>query len=51
MKYYIKSKFFKIKEDFWVKNEYGEEEFFIDNKFLTFGLQFDIKKIIKLFTL
>ena len=44
MKYYIKSKFFKIKEDFWVKNEYGEEEFFIDNKFLTFGLQFDIKK-------
>ena len=44
MKYYIKSKFFKIKEDFWVKNEYGEEVFFVDNKFLTFGLQFDIKK-------
>lgn len=44
MRYYMKSKFFKIKEDFWIKNEYGEDVYFVDNKFLTFGLQFDILK-------
>ena len=44
MRYYMKSKLFKIKEDFWIKNEYDEEVYFVDNKFLTFGVQFDIKK-------
>ncbi|MEG2364818.1 MAG: hypothetical protein RR904_05780 [Bacilli bacterium] len=44
MRYYMKSKFLKIKEDFWIKNEYDEEAYFVDNKFLTFGLQFDISK-------
>lgn len=44
MKYYMKSKFFTIKEDFWIKNEYGEDVFFVDTKFLTLGLQFDIIK-------
>lgn len=44
MKYYMKSKLFKIKEDFWIKNQYDEDVYFIDNKFLTFGLQFDILK-------
>ena len=44
MKYYMKSKFFTIKEDFWIKNEYGEDIFFVDTKFLTLGLQFDIIK-------
>ena len=44
MKYYMKSKFFTIKEDFWIKNEYGEDVFFVDTKFLTLGLQFYIIK-------
>ena len=44
MRYYMKSKFFTIKEDFWIKNEYGEDVFFVDTKFLTLGLQFDIIK-------
>lgn len=44
MKYYMRSKFFSIKEDFWIKNQYGEEVYFVDNKFLTIGLQFDILK-------
>lgn len=44
MKYYMKSKLFKIKEDFWIKNEYEEDAFFIDKKFLSLGLQFDIIK-------
>lgn len=44
MRYYMKSKFFKLKEDFWIKNEYGEEVYFVDNKFMTLGLQFDISK-------
>ena len=44
MRYYMKSKFFKIKEDFWIKNEHDENVFFVDNKFLTFGLQFNISK-------
>ena len=44
MKYYMKSKVFKLKEDFWIKNQYEEDTFFVDNKFLTFGLQFDIQK-------
>ena len=44
MKYYMKSKFFAIKEDFWIKNEYGEDTFFVDKKFLSLGLQFDMIK-------
>lgn len=42
MRYYMKSKFFKIKEDFWIKNDHGEDVYFVDNKFLSFGLQFEI---------
>ena len=44
MKYYMKSRFFNIKEDFWIRNEYNEDVFFIDNKFLSLGLQFSILK-------
>lgn len=44
MRYYMRSKLFKIKEDFWIKNQYDEDVYFVDNKFLTFGLQFDILK-------
>ena len=44
MKYYMKSRFFTIKEDFWIRNEYKEDVFFIDNKFLSLGLQFSIFK-------
>lgn len=44
MRYYMKSKFFKIKEDFWIKNQFDEEVYFVDNKFMTLGLQFDICK-------
>ena len=44
MKYYMKSRLFNIKEDFWIKNEYKEDVFFIDNKFLSLGLQFSISK-------
>lgn len=44
MRYYMRSKFFKIKEDFWIKDENKQEAYFVDNKFLTFGLQFDIIK-------
>ena len=42
MRYYIKSKLFKIKEDFWVKNNRGEEVYFIDKEFFSFGLQFRV---------
>ena len=44
MKYYMKSRFFSLKEDFWIKNEYGEDTFFVDKKFLSLGLQFDMIK-------
>ena len=44
MKYYMKPKFFAIKEDFWIKNDYGEDTFFVDKKFLSLGLQFDMIK-------
>lgn len=44
MRYYMKSKFFKIKEDFWIKNDHGEDVYFVDNKFLSFGLQFEISR-------
>ena len=44
MKYYMKPKLFAIKEDFWIKNEYGEDTFFVDKKFLSLGLQFDMIK-------
>ncbi|GAA0711604.1 LURP-one-related family protein [Paraclostridium ghonii] len=44
MKYYMKSKLFKTKEDFWIQNEENKEIFFIDNKLFTFGLQFDLIK-------
>lgn len=42
MRYYIKSKLFKIKEDFWVKNDKGEDTYFIDKEFFSFGLHFKI---------
>lgn len=41
MKYYMKSKLFKIKDDFWIQNEENEEVFFVDNKLFAVGLQFD----------
>ena len=44
MKYYMKPKFFAIKEDIWIKNEYGEDTFFVDKKFLSLGLQFNMIK-------
>lgn len=44
MKYYMKSKLFKIKEDFWIQNEENEEIFFVDNKLFAVGLQFDLIK-------
>lgn len=44
MRYYMKSKFFKIKEDFWIKDEHNQDAFFVDNKFMTLGLQFDMIK-------
>jgi uncharacterized protein YxjI len=40
----MKSSFFSLKEDFWIKNEYGEDTFFVDKKFLSLGLQFDMIK-------
>lgn len=42
MRYYIKSKLFKIKEDFWVKNDKGENTYFIDKEFFSFGLHFKV---------
>ena len=44
MKYYMKSKIFKLKEDFWITNEYKEKVFFVDTKLLTLGLRFDLIK-------
>lgn len=44
MKYYMKSKLFKIREDFWIQNEENEEIFFVDNKLFAVGLQFDLIK-------
>lgn len=44
MKYYMKSKIFKLKEDFWIKDEDSNEAFFVDNKFISVGLQFNIQK-------
>jgi uncharacterized protein YxjI len=40
----MKSRFFSLKEDFWIKNEYGEDTFFVDKKFLSLGLQFNMIK-------
>lgn len=42
MKYYIRSKLFKFKEDFWVKNDQGYDTYFIDKEFFSFGLQFRV---------
>lgn len=42
MRYYVKSKFFKLKEDFWVKDKNNNDKFFIDKEFLSFGLQFKV---------
>lgn len=42
MRYYIKSKLFKIKEDFWVKNDSGQDVYFVDKEFFSFGLQFRV---------
>ena len=51
MRYYVKSKFFNIKEDFWVKDERDENCYFIDKEFFSFGLQFKvIKNNIELYT-
>lgn len=44
MKYYMRSRFFKLKEDFWIKDQSGKDVYFVDNKFMTLGLQFDIIK-------
>lgn len=44
MKYYMKSKFFKLKEDFWIKNEFKKECFLVDSKLFTMGLQCEILK-------
>jgi uncharacterized protein YxjI len=40
----MKSKFYKLKEDFWIKNEFEKECFFVDNKRMSMGLQFEILK-------
>jgi uncharacterized protein YxjI len=40
----MKSKFYKLKEDFWIKNEKEKECFFVDIKRLSMGLQFEILK-------
>ena len=42
MRYYMKSKLFKIKEDFWVTDGSGNNCFFVDKEFFTFGLQFKV---------
>ena len=42
MRYYIKSKLLKLKEDFWVKDSNGKECFFVDKEFFSFGLQFKV---------
>lgn len=44
MKYYMKSKFYKLKESFWIKNEKEKDCFFVENKLLSAGLQFKIIK-------
>lgn len=44
MKYYMKSKLFKLKEDFWIKNDKEEDAFFVDNKLMSVGLQFKMMK-------
>lgn len=44
MRYYIKSKLFKLKEDFWIKNDREEDAFFVDNKLISVGLQFKMMK-------
>lgn len=44
MRYYMKSKLFKIKEDFWVTDGSGNKCFFVDKEFFTFGLQFKVEQ-------
>lgn len=44
MKYYMKSKVFKLKEDFCIKDTDGNDIFFVDNKLISLGLQFNIQK-------
>jgi uncharacterized protein YxjI len=44
MKYYMKSKIFKLKEDFWIKDENNNDAFFVNNKLISVGLQFNIQK-------
>lgn len=44
MKYYTKSKIVNLKEDFWIKNQYNEKVYFVDNKLLTVGSQFNLLK-------
>lgn len=44
MKYYIKSKIFQLKEDIWIRNQYNEQVYFVDNKLLVVGRQFNLLK-------
>ncbi|EQK43367.1 tubby C 2 family protein [[Clostridium] bifermentans ATCC 638] len=44
MRYHMKSKLFKLKEDFWIKNDKEEDAFFVDNKLISVGLQFKMMK-------
>ena len=44
MKYYMKSKFYKLKENFWIKNNKEKDCFFVDIKRFSMGLQFEIQK-------
>lgn len=60
MKYLMKQKFFSFKQDFYIKNNQGEDAFFVDAEFFSLGfkcklydmqdrLQYEIRE--KLFTL
>ena len=42
MRYYMRSKLFKLKEDFWVTDPDGNNCFFIDKEFFSFGLRFKV---------
>jgi len=44
MRYLMRSKIFKLKEDFWIKNEQGKECFLVDSKLISMGLQCNIIK-------
>ena len=46
MRYYMKSKLFKIKEDFWVTDGSGNKCFFVDKEFLLLVFNLRLNKII-----